>query len=81
MNTTKRVYTNKDANETTAICITLGHATRLQIQAFLLAKNNLTFGGDRYAVFPLVQSTVTKHILELQKIDLIHAGNIRKKPS
>jgi len=78
MGTTKKVYLNKDINEIAEICKALGHPARIQIMAFLLTKNNRTC-GDIVSVLPLAQSTVSKHLLELKKANLIHAVNTGKK--
>jgi DNA-binding transcriptional ArsR family regulator len=78
MGTTKRVYVNKDINEIAAICKALGHPARIQIMVFLFTKNNRTC-GDIVSVLPLAQSTVSKHLLELKKANLLNVVNIGKK--
>jgi DNA-binding transcriptional ArsR family regulator len=80
MGTTKRAYLNKDTNEIAKICKALGHPARIQIMIFLLTKNNRTC-GNIVSALPLAQSTVSKHLLELKKANLINAVNIGKKTS
>ena len=44
----------------------------------LWKKNNRTC-GEIVSLIPLAQSTISKHLLELKKADLLHVKNVGKK--
>ena len=60
------------------ICKALGHPTRIQIMTLLWKRNNRTC-GEIVELIPLAQSTISKHLLELKKANLVNIENIGKK--
>jgi DNA-binding transcriptional ArsR family regulator len=67
--------------ETTAIgkiCKALGHPARIQIMTLLWKRNNRTC-GQIVELIPLAQSTISKHLLELKKANLLNIKNEGKK--
>ena len=56
----------------------LGHPTRIQIMTLLWKRNNRTC-GEIVELFPLAQSTISKHLLELKKANLVNVKNEGKK--
>lgn len=78
MGTTKNLDFDLETNAIAAICKALGHPTRMQIMTLLWNKNNRTC-GEIVSQIPLAQSTISKHLLELKKADLLHVKNVGKK--
>jgi DNA-binding transcriptional ArsR family regulator len=78
MGTTKRLDFDQETNAIAEICKALGHPTRMQIMTLLWKKNNRTC-GEIVSLIPLAQSTISKHLLELKKADLLHVKNVGKK--
>nr|WP_315148958.1 metalloregulator ArsR/SmtB family transcription factor [uncultured Flavobacterium sp.] len=78
MGTTKRQDFDQETNAIAEICKALGHPTRMQIMTLLWNKNNRTC-GEIVSLIPLAQSTISKHLLELKKADLLHVKNVGKK--
>ena len=78
MGTTKHLDFDLETNAIAAICKALGHPTRMQIMTLLWNKNNRTC-GEIVSQIPLAQSTISKHLLELKKADLLHVKNVGKK--
>ncbi|WP_264535582.1 ArsR/SmtB family transcription factor [Flavobacterium sp. N1736] len=60
------------------ICKALGHPTRIQIMTLLWKRNNRTC-GEIVELIPLAQSTISKHLLELKKANLVNIKNEGKK--
>ncbi|MET3017555.1 ArsR/SmtB family transcription factor [Flavobacterium hydatis] len=60
------------------ICKALGHPTRIQIMTLLWKKNNRTC-GEIVELIPLAQSTISKHLLELKKANLVIIKNEGKR--
>lgn len=60
------------------ICKALGHPTRIQIMTLLWKRNNRTC-GEIVELIPLAQSTISKHLLELKKANLVSLKNHGKK--
>ncbi|WP_281238211.1 MULTISPECIES: ArsR/SmtB family transcription factor [Flavobacterium] len=78
MGTTKQLNFDKETKAIAEICKALGHPTRIQIMTILLKKNNRTC-GEIVSLIPLAQSTISKHLLELKKADLLKVKNVGKK--
>jgi DNA-binding transcriptional ArsR family regulator len=78
MGTSKHLGFEVEINEIAAICKALGNPTRLQILTLLWKKNNRTC-GEIVLLIPLAQSTISKHLLELKKMQLLSVKNIGKK--
>jgi DNA-binding transcriptional ArsR family regulator len=78
MGTTKHLDLDIETNEIAEICKALGHPTRMQIMTLLWKKNNRTC-GEIVALIPLAQSTISKHLLELKKANLLNVTNEGKK--
>lgn len=78
MGTTKHLDFDQETNSIAGICKALGHPTRMQIMTLLWNKNHRTC-GEIVSLIPLAQSTISKHLLELKKADLLHVKNIGKK--
>jgi DNA-binding transcriptional ArsR family regulator len=78
MGTTKYLDFDQEINAIAEICKALGHPTRMEIMTLLWKKNNRTC-GEIVALIPLAQSTISKHLLELKKADLLHVQNVGKK--
>lgn len=78
MGTTKRLDFDHETTDIAAICKALGHPTRMEIMTLLWKKNNRTC-GEIVSQIPLAQSTISKHLLELKKADLLNVKNIGKK--
>lgn len=78
MGTTKRAGFESNINEISEIFKALGHPARIQIINSLLIKNNATC-GEIVGILPLAQSTVSKHLLELKKANLVNVVNDGKK--
>lgn len=71
MGTTKRVAFKDDINNIAEVFKALGHPARLQIMNILLHKEFCSCGAI-VEVLPLAQSTVSNHLLELKKANLIN---------
>ena len=78
MGTTKHLDFDTETEAIAEICKALGHPTRMQIMILLWKKNNRTC-GEIVAQIPLAQSTISKHLLELKKADLLTVKNQGKK--
>jgi DNA-binding transcriptional ArsR family regulator len=78
MGTTKQMDFDIETNAIAEICKALGHPTRMQIMTLLWKKNNRTC-GEIVALIPLAQSTISKHLLELKKANLLNVKNEGKK--
>ena len=78
MGTTKHLDFDIETNAIAEICKALGHPTRMQIMTLLWKKNNRTC-GEIVALIPLAQSTISKHLLELKKANLLNVKNEGKK--
>jgi DNA-binding transcriptional ArsR family regulator len=78
MGTTKHLDFDQETNAIAEICKALGHPTRMEIMTLLWQKNNRTC-GEIVSLIPLAQSTISKHLLELKKADLLHVQNVGKK--
>ncbi|WP_281227120.1 ArsR/SmtB family transcription factor [Flavobacterium aquiphilum] len=78
MGTTKRQYFDQETNAIAEICKALGHPTRMQIMTLLWKENNRTC-GEIVAQIPLAQSTISKHLSELKKAELLNIKNEGKK--
>ncbi|KAF2334703.1 ArsR/SmtB family transcription factor [Flavobacterium ginsenosidimutans] len=70
MGITKHLKFDKETEEIGKICKALGHATRIQIMTLLWKRNNRTC-GEIVELIPLAQSTISKHLLELKKANLV----------
>lgn len=78
MGTTKHLNFDVETNAIAEICKALGHPTRMQIMTLLWKENNRTC-GDIVAQIPLAQSTISKHLSELKKAELLNIRNEGKK--
>lgn len=78
MGTTKKQDFDQETTAIAAICKALGHPTRMQIMTLLWTKNSRTC-GEIVSLIPLAQSTISKHLQELKKADLLHVKNVGKK--
>ncbi|MBF4472990.1 MULTISPECIES: ArsR/SmtB family transcription factor [Flavobacterium] len=78
MGTTKHLDFDQETNAIAEICKALGHPTRMQIMTLLWNKNHRTC-GEIVSQIPLAQSTISKHLLELKKADLLKVKNVGKK--
>ncbi|MBW4359254.1 ArsR/SmtB family transcription factor [Flavobacterium taihuense] len=78
MGTTKHFDFDSETNAIAEICKALGHPTRIQIMSLLWKKNNRTC-GEIVSLIPLAQSTISKHLLELKKANLLNVKNEGKK--
>jgi ArsR family transcriptional regulator len=70
MGTTKKLVFHGDVYAIADIFKALGHPARLQILKILLDKKRCTC-GTFVDELPLAQSTVSKHLLELKKVNLV----------
>lgn len=71
MGVTKRIGFKEDINNIAAIFKALGHPARIQIMNILLTKKSCSC-GNIVEILPLAQSTVSNHLLELKKANLIN---------
>lgn len=78
MGTTKNLNFDVETNAIAEICKALGHPTRMQIMTLLWKENNRTC-GEIVAQIPLAQSTISKHLSELKKAELLNIRNEGKK--
>lgn len=60
------------------LCKALGHPVRIQIMTLLWKRDNRTC-GEIVELIPLAQSTISKHLLELKKANLVNIKNEGKK--
>jgi DNA-binding transcriptional ArsR family regulator len=60
------------------ICKALGHPTRIQIMTLLWKRDHRTC-GEIVELIPLAQSTISKHLSELKKANLVNIKNEGKK--
>ncbi len=74
MGITKTTGFSEEINEMSEILKALGHPARLAIIHYLTQSPSCVC-GDIVDVLPLAQSTVSKHLSELKKVQLIK-GNI-----
>ncbi len=65
---------SEDSIKVAAFCKALGHPARITILKLLLSKDSCVC-GDIVKEIPLAQSTVSQHLKELKKAELIQ-GNI-----
>lgn len=77
MGLTKRVGFKQDVNDVANVFKALGHPARIQIMNVLLNTKTATC-GEIVGVLPLAQSTVSKHLLELKKAELINISFLGK---
>ncbi|MEP6803431.1 MAG: metalloregulator ArsR/SmtB family transcription factor [Flavobacterium sp.] len=78
MGVTKHLNFDIETKAIGKICKALGHPTRIQIMTLLWRRNNRTC-GDIVELIPLAQSTISKHLLELKKANLVNIKNDGKK--
>lgn len=71
MGITKRLKFDAETEIVGKICKALGHPTRIQIMTLLWKRNNRTC-GEIVEQIPLAQSTISKHLLELKKANLVN---------
>src|SRR5688572_28680481 len=78
MGTTKHLNFDLETNAIAEICKALVHPTRMQIMTLLWKEKN-RICGDIVAQIPLAQSTISKHLSELKKAELLNIRNEGKK--
>lgn len=78
MGVTKRLGFDKETEAIGKICKALGHPTRIEIMTLLWKRDNRTC-GELVELIPLAQSTISKHLLELKKGNLVRIKNEGKK--
>ncbi|MCD0469330.1 helix-turn-helix transcriptional regulator [Flavobacterium sp. JAS] len=78
MGVTKHLNFDLETKAIGKICKALGHPTRIEIMTLLWKRNNRTC-GEIVELIPLAQSTISKHLLELKKANLVNIENIGKK--
>ena len=78
MGITKRLKFDIETEGIGKICKALGHPARIQIMTLLWRKDNRTC-GEIVDLIPLAQSTISKHLLELKKANLVNIKNEGKK--
>lgn len=78
MGTTKQLDFDAQTKSIAEICKALGNPTRMQIMTLLWKNDNKTC-GEIVAQIPLAQSTISKHLSELKKANLLHVKNEGKK--
>lgn len=78
MGFTKQLNFDEDTEAIGKICKALGHPTRIHIMTILWKRNNRTC-GEIVELIPLAQSTISKHLLELKKANLLSIKNEGKK--
>jgi DNA-binding transcriptional ArsR family regulator len=71
MGLTKRIGFKEDINNIAEVFKALGHPARIQIMNILLDKESCSCGSI-VEILPLAQSTVSNHLLELKKANLIN---------
>lgn len=70
MGVTKRIGFKEDINNIAEVFKALGHPARIQIMNILLSKDSCSC-GNIVEILPLAQSTVSAHLLELKKANLV----------
>ncbi|MBF4492526.1 helix-turn-helix transcriptional regulator [Flavobacterium sp. JLP] len=75
---TKRLNFDTETEAIGKICKALGHPTRIEIMTLLWKRDNRTC-GEIVELIPLAQSTISKHLLELKKANLVNIKNEGKK--
>lgn len=78
MGITKHLKFDKESEAIAKICKALGHSVRIHIMTLLWKKDNRTC-GEIVELIPLAQSTISKHLLELKKANLVNIKNEGKK--
>lgn len=78
MGNRKKIKFDKETEVIGEICKALGHSTRIYIMTLLWKKNNRTC-GEIVELLPFAQSTISKHLLELKKANLVNIKNKGKK--
>ena len=78
MGITKKLKFDIETVEIAKICKALGHPTRMEIMTLLWKRDNRTC-GEIVELIPLAQSTISKHLLELKKANLVNVKNEGKK--
>ncbi|TDO83967.1 DNA-binding transcriptional ArsR family regulator [Flavobacterium chryseum] len=78
MGITKHLNFDTETKSIGKICKALGHPTRIQIMTLLWKRDNRTC-GEIVELIPLAQSTISKHLLELKKANLVNIKNEGKK--
>ncbi|RYX80459.1 ArsR family transcriptional regulator [bacterium] len=76
MGTSKNLNFDIETKQIGKICKAMGHPTRIQIMTLLWKRNNRTC-GEIVEMIPLAQSTISKHLLELKKANLLFLQNKR----
>lgn len=71
MGVTKRIGFEDDINNLAEVFKALGHPARIQIMNILLSRESCSC-GNIVEVLPLAQSTVSAHLLELKKANLVN---------
>lgn len=78
MGITKQLDFDIETKAIGKICKALGHPVRIQIMT-LLWKRNYRTCGEIVELIPLAQSTISKHLLELKKANLVNIQTEGKK--
>lgn len=78
MGISNKLSFDTETNAIGKICKALGHPIRVQIMTLLWKRDNRTC-GEIVELIPLAQSTVSKHLLELKKANLLNIRNEGKK--
>ncbi|HBK83921.1 MAG TPA: transcriptional regulator [Flavobacterium sp.] len=77
MGLTKHIAYKEDINQIAEIFKALGHPARIQIMSVLLSQKSCSC-GTIVDILPLAQSTVSNHLLELKKANLVSLTFIGK---
>lgn len=78
MGISKHLEFDMETKKIGRICKALGHPIRIQIMTILWRRDNRTC-GEIVNLIPLAQSTISKHLLELKKANLVNIKNEGKK--
>lgn len=78
MGITKQLNFDIETKAIGKICKALGHPVRIQIMTLLWKRDNRTC-GEIVELIPLAQSTISKHLLELKKANLVNIKTEGKK--
>ncbi len=78
MGATKNLKFDIETKAIGEICKALGHPARIQIMTILWKRDNRTC-GEIVELIPLAQSTISKHLLELKKANLVNIKHEGKK--
>ncbi len=70
MGVTKHIDFKEDINSIATVFKALGHPARIQIMNILLSQESCSCGAI-VEILPLAQSTVSAHLLELKKANLV----------